>query len=310
MSTSSPSGLTVQPARLVVILAWAVVLFASALPNILWREWIWPEAPGGLWLWVKSVGMALLIGGSLLWSPLAAVRPLLLALLLMLGAESLGQVVGRWTLWQQWFGGADAPFTAEMLGIQLRRFGVALIMLAGLRLMGFNRRALYLTPGRLDAPMRPVPWLGFREIEPWTRFGGRWALFISLGTLLFLILGGRPSPQLIWLAVPMLPMILLFAAMNAFSEEATYRVSLLATLVGPVGERHALWVSAAFFGIGHFYGVPYGLVGVVMATFLGWLLGKAMLETRGFFWAWFIHFLQDVLIFSFMAVGSITPGGG
>ena len=48
---------------------------------------------------------------------------------------------------------------------------------------------------------------------------------------------------------------------------------------------------------------------VVMAGLLGWLLGKAMLETRGFFWAWFIHFLQDVLIFSFMAIGSIVPGG-
>jgi len=52
-------------------------------------------------------------------------------------------------------------------------------------------------------------------------------------------------------------------------------------------------------------GVPYGVIGVTMATFLGWLSGKAMLETRGFFWAWFIHVVQDVLIFSFMAAGSI-----
>jgi hypothetical protein len=36
--------------------------------------------------------------------------------------------------------------------------------------------------------------------------------------------------------------------------------------------------------------VPNGVIGVVMATCLGWLLGKAMLETRGFFWAWFITF--------------------
>jgi hypothetical protein len=34
-----------------------------------------------------------------------------------------------------------------------------------------------------------------------------------------------------------------------------------------------------------------------------------MLETRGIAWAWFIHFLQDVLIFGFLAVGSIRPGG-
>lgn len=36
---------------------------------------------------------------------------------------------------------------------------------------------------------------------------------------------------------------------------------------------------------------------------MGWLLAKSMLETGGFFWAWLIHFLQDILIFSFI----LTP---
>ena len=55
--------------------------------------------------------------------------------------------------------------------------------------------------------------------------------------------------------------------------------------------------------------VTIGVVGVLLATFLGWILAKSMQETRGLFWAWFIHFWQDVWIFSFMAVGSIVPGG-
>ncbi len=54
---------------------------------------------------------------------------------------------------------------------------------------------------------------------------------------------------------------------------------------------------AAFFGFAHYYGMPNGIVGVLMAGVLGWLLGKSMLETRGLFWAWFIHFCQDILIF-------------
>ena len=57
------------------------------------------------------------------------------------------------------------------------------------------------------------------------------------------------------------------------------------------------------------YGIPYGVVGVAMAFALGWLLARSMVETRGLFWAWFIHFCQDVIIFSFLAIGSITPGG-
>jgi hypothetical protein len=80
-------------------------------------------------------------------------------------------------------------------------------------------------------------------------------------------------------------------------------------LVDVVGKQQALWLMAAYFGILHYYGIPYGIVGVVLAGFLGWVLGKSMLETRGMFWAWFLHFIQDVLIFSFLAIGSITPGG-
>jgi hypothetical protein len=42
---------------------------------------------------------------------------------------------------------------------------------------------------------------------------------------------------------------------------------------------------------------------------MGWVLAKAMLETRGFFWSWWIHFLQDVVIFIFIVAGTVTPGG-
>ena len=34
-----------------------------------------------------------------------------------------------------------------------------------------------------------------------------------------------------------------------------------------------------------------------------------MLETRGLTWAWFIHFVPEVLTFGFMAIGAIAPGG-
>jgi len=48
---------------------------------------------------------------------------------------------------------------------------------------------------------------------------------------------------------------------------------------------------------------------VALAWFLGWILAKSMLETRGLAWACFTHFMQDVAIFGFMAAGAITPGG-
>jgi membrane protease YdiL (CAAX protease family) len=109
--------------------------------------------------------------------------------------------------------------------------------------------------------------------------------------------------------LPLLPVIIVLAGMNAFSETMSFRAPMLATLHEVVGKQHTLILTAAYFGIAHFYGVPYGLVGVVMAGFLGWFLGKAMLETRGLVWPWFIHFCQDALIFTFLAIGSVVPGG-
>lgn len=109
-------------------------------------------------------------------------------------------------------------------------------------------------------------------------------------------------------ALPFLPLVFLFAAMNAYGEEMIYRASFLATLERVVGPRSALLITAAFFGVMHYFGMPYGVLGVAMSAFVGWLMGKAMLETRGFFWAWCIHFCLDLAAF-FIAMGTVTPGG-
>jgi hypothetical protein len=55
-------------------------------------------------------------------------------------------------------------------------------------------------------------------------------------------------------------------------------------------------LSAVLFGLAHIAGMPSGIGGMILAGILGWLLAKSVLETHGLFWAWFIHFLQDVVI--------------
>jgi hypothetical protein len=42
--------------------------------------------------------------------------------------------------------------------------------------------------------------------------------------------------------------------------------------------------------------MPSGIIGATMAGVLGLVLAKSLYETNGFFWAWSIHFLQDVII--------------
>jgi membrane protease YdiL (CAAX protease family) len=294
--------------RSLLIVAWAITLFASLLPTILVKEFTGGDT---YWLFWVRVGVLSVLAAISFAIPL--LRPLRNFMILMAAIYMITEVVSRAALlpfWQVWFGGENVPFTASMMGIQLQRLVVALLMIVVLLILGYSRKQFFLTRGNLQAPIEPVRWLGFSKSEPWSRFGAQWAIYITFGTLAFLFIAGRPSATALVQVLPILPAVLLFSAMNAFSEEMTYRSALLAPLEGVVGPRQALYMTALFFGIAHFYGVPYGIVGVVMSTFLGWMLGKAMLETRGFFWAWFIHFLQDVVIFSFLAVGSIVAGGG
>ena len=106
--------------------------------------------------------------------------------------------------------------------------------------------------------------------------------------------------------MPLVPVAVFIAAINAFNEEFTLRAAPLSELCNSIGKQQALMITTLFFGIGHFYGVPSGFLGILLASFLGWFLGKSMLETKGFFWAWLIHFLPDVFIFSFFAISAIN----
>ena len=135
---------------------------------------------------------------------------------------------------------------------------------------------------------------------PWSRFGLQWSVYIGVTLALGQWLALRPSGGTMLAVMPVAPSILLWASVNAFTEEMTYRAPMLATLAPVVGGRAALWQSAVFFGVAHYFGTPGGLLGATLTIFLGWLLSKAMLETHGLFWAWWIHFLSDIAIFTFL----------
>jgi hypothetical protein len=186
---------------------------------------------------------------------------------------------------------------------------VTLVVIGALFALKRDRRAFFLAKGDPGAPAAPVRWMGVGEGTRWSMLGPVLSVAITGGTLAFLVLSGTPSPEVLTRAIPSIPIVLACAALNALNEEITCKAGFLAVLLEPVGARNALRMVAAYFGLAHFYGVPYGIVGVVLAWFLGWILARSMLETRGLWWAWWIHFLQDVVIFGFLVVGAITPGG-
>lgn len=126
--------------------------------------------------------------------------------------------------------------------------------------------------------------------------------------VVLLFLFGTVHLQQLVGALGLMPVILLLSALNAFNEEVAYRSAVLAPLVPAVGARRALWIVAVLFAIMHYYSAVNGVVGVLLTIFMGWILTKAMLETRGFFWPWLLHFTQDVIIFWFIAAGSTRLG--
>lgn len=287
-----------QSNRALTGLAWGIILLVSTLPDI-----AWVELTGSTPVWLTFVKMGLLLALALtafIWKPLRPLRNYFIVLLAFFGLSELRPRID-FTLpaLQAIFG--NTVFDARMQAEQTGKLAVALAMIVILLILGYKRHDIFLARGDLRAPIEPAPLLGFPKRDPWPNFGLQWALYIAVALGVMQYLSLRPSVDALLRVVPILPSILFYAALNAFHEELTYRSPLLATLEPVGGSKQALWMAAYFFGIAHYFGTPGGVVGGLASIFMGWILGKGMVETRGLFWTWWIHFLSDIAIFSFIS---------
>ncbi len=178
---------------------------------------------------------------------------------------------------------------------------IALIFLGLLKAARPSVFRSYFRKGKIDAPIKPVPALFIKPKagRNWLHEGRGFALVISVVTAIIIYLqvihGEGIQQGMLWKA---LPFSLLFSLTNAFVEESITRVGVIVALKGVFSDRLLPFISGAVFGAVHYWGSPGGIAGVMAAGFLGWLLAKSILETKGIFWACLIHFLQDVIIFS------------
>lgn len=201
----------------------------------------------------------------------------------------------------------SAPQLGAELIYQVVGLGLAGVVLACTFVLAPEGVRTFMRRGNTHAPVVPVRLVGITPgpRETWFQVGRNFAIVITgvtaLAVLLPTVLGGALDVDGL---VGRLPFILLFALTNAIIEETIFRFSLVATLAGHVDPRTIALLSGAIFGAIHIFGVPGGPLGVVLAGFLGWLLAKSMLETRGVGWALAIHFLQDVVIFSAIFVSA------
>lgn len=289
-----------QASRELTIIALIVTIMISAVPDIIANE-----LTGSVPTWLVYTKMALLGILSLtsfIWSRLRPLRNYFLIMFAFFGFLQL-RVNFNFSLpfLQSLFG--NSVFDARMQAEQIGKLAVSLAMIILLLLLGYKRREFFLARGDLKAPLDPVPMLGFPKRVPWYVFGLQWGFYIAVAIAIIMYLTLRPTSSILIKILPILPSILFYAALNAFNEEMTYRAPMLATLEPVSGSISALWMSAFFFGIAHYFGTPGGIIGGIISIFMGWILGKAMVETRGLFWSWWIHFLSDVVIFTFLTAG-------
>jgi membrane protease YdiL (CAAX protease family) len=140
---------------------------------------------------------------------------------------------------------------------------------------------------------------------PWMIAGPIIALIITaLTTAAILAMSSLQNLTLVRV-LPLLPAVLILALMNAFGEELAYRAAPLSQLWQVIGKGQALWMSALWFGLGHYYGgISFGAIGATFFTLVAVLFGKAMVETRGLAVPVFMHLLGDVVLYVILALGS------
>ena len=286
------------------LVAWAVMLLPSTLSLILWRELVGGEP--SWWFLVPLAGLLLVLAGTFLSDSLRGLRGYT-ALMLFLFLMGFG---GGWTFgvipWirasTQWSNLVSSiPVGFSDLAVHLLRLTPALIFLASSLLHGKSLRDLYLTRGDINATVKPTHLLGVKGDISWLNMTIRFSGVFGLGTLLFLLLSARPDIGQIWGNLGVLPFAFIIAGLNAFNEEFTLRAAPISTLM-KLDKNEVLALTTAFFALGHYYGIPYGFIGVLLSSFLGWFIGKGILETRGFLLAWLTHLVPDLVIFGFLLV--------
>ncbi len=279
--------------------AWTAGLLAgSGLLVIVWREGL-HQGGAALPQLVGGAAAGLLLLGSYLAPLLRRLRLFLAVLLAQTAGFAAVELVAGLPVYRAWalavpaavsFGAANS---AKLVPVAL----VAVLLSAA----GRTRDELYLRIGNLRAPAEiPLPVTTRRTT--WPQLGIIVIVLVGVYLVFHVAVTRHPSSAAIAILLEYSPVVVAAAAVNTFCEEFLFRNSLIAPLVPAVGRPQALWLTSLRFGIGHFYGNPSGLIGVVGATLFGFVLGRSMIETGGSGWAWMIHFAEDVVIFALVAL--------
>jgi len=187
-------------------------------------------------------------------------------------------------------------FINGQISYQLILIVITVISLVVTYLINKENFISYFSMGQIDAVGDELKYFGINKGDSWVKTGLSLSFVITSVTALFMYFQLK-NIDIDWTILRTgIFWILLFALINSFGEEMIFRLGIIVPLKGLLSTNTILIISAVIFGLAHINGMPTGIIGMTIAGVLGFILAKSVIETEGFFWAWLIHFLQDVVI--------------
>jgi membrane protease YdiL (CAAX protease family) len=266
---------------------WALIVVASPTSEIACQVAL-GSVPGWL-IWFRIFVLIVAIAAGARWKSWVMLRPFALADLLQVGCIAGRDIAQNTRLYRvmatRGFGWSELFLASVMFVI----IGPALVW------CWHRRDQFFLHMGSLSEPMLPLR-------VRWSVVAPAFAVIAAMFAWGFAGLSGAVAPN----SAAMARVAVMLAAMNAFQEEFIYRNVIAGALRTNFGVGQAVAVSSFIFGIGHWNGLPAGVPGVLMTLALGVVTGTAMVQTKGIFWSWFMHFVPDCVLFYYWGIGSLA----
>ena len=151
---------------------------------------------------------------------------------------------------------------------------------------------------------RETAWLKWGAVTPRLIGGALVVVVLSSAALIVWYRIVQPDIAAFTRFIPQwpLPLVLLgglgFAILNGVVEEVIFRGIVWDGVAALVPAPFVLLiVQAVFFGTAHFWGVPSGIIGAVLATIYGIMLGVIRKRAGGLLMAIVTHVFADIVIF-------------
>ncbi len=185
------SSVETQNRTTLLAVAWGVLLLVSTLPMIILQEIFHISVPFQIRMLASLALILFMLVLTFVWRAVRPLRDYFMIFVILFAAEGFFYgLVGNLPTIDPYL--ESSEFVLSLLSTQVLRMAVTLVMLAGLMIIKKKREAFYLVKGDLAATADPMPPI-MKQPASWRVLGRELSLWISLGTLAFLLIAAFPS---------------------------------------------------------------------------------------------------------------------